>query len=37
MEHAIDFAKNHTFAGKKLIEYQEIQMQIADMLILTSA
>jgi alkylation response protein AidB-like acyl-CoA dehydrogenase len=37
MEHTIDFAKNHTFAGKKLIEYQEIQMQIADTLILTSA
>lgn len=37
MEHAIEFAKTQSFGGKKLIEYQEIQMQIADMLILTSA
>ncbi len=37
MEHAIEFAKKYSFAGKRLIEYQEIQMQIAEMIILTSA
>lgn len=37
MEEAIQFAKNTEFSGKKLIEYQEIQMQIADMILLTSA
>jgi alkylation response protein AidB-like acyl-CoA dehydrogenase len=37
MEKAVDFALNHSLAGRRLIDYQDIQLKIADMYILTGA
>jgi alkylation response protein AidB-like acyl-CoA dehydrogenase len=37
MEKAVDFALTHSLAGRRLIDYQDIQLKIAEMYILTGA